>query len=119
MPANPEEIESFLNSFKMNNCHLSIDDKSSFRPSLASDASSRISQTRGTLVQRNSASRASVVFSNDGTIKSNKPSMPPAPAPPLPTRPKKETAIVLYDITLAINENVLVCNEGDCTVLIP
>ena len=34
----------------------------------------------------------------------------PAPAPP---KPRKETALVLYDITLDINPNVLVCNEGD------
>ena len=37
---------------------------------------------------------------------------PSRPAPP-PPKPRKETALVLYDITLDINPNVLVCNEGD------
>ena len=48
---------------------------------------------------------------------------PPAPACPAPLpptmrkAPAKETAIVLYDITLEINPNVLECKEGDRIVI--
>ena len=42
----------------------------------------------------------------------------PAPLPPtMKKTPPKETAIVLYDITLDINPNVLECKEGDRIII--
>lgn len=86
----------------------------SLRPSSPSALRPVTTSTTGTLHSSPRQSPSSPVnkATSASTIQRPRLPAPSRPAPP-PPKPRKETALVLYDISLDINPNVLVCNEGD------
>ena len=111
----PAEVDEFLTDFTMNSNRFSIDNKlESYGSRIVDEERSLSSQGASltpTAVTRSSSHRSSVIIAGSGTMR-KKPALPAAPAPPPPVA-RKETALVLYDITLDINPDVLVCKEGD------
>lgn len=101
MPTNTREIDEFLSEFAINTRRYSIETKLA---SYGSSMEPHSSLSSHNTLHRNTSTRSSA-FST-GTLR-----LPKAPAPPPPKR--QNTAVVLYDITIDINPNVLVCKEGD------
>lgn len=121
-PASTREIEDFLMDFSMNSKRYSIEAKLSSYGNTLGRASS---VSHNTIYRKDSSRSSSISYSintmrkpssstQSPTASTAKPALPSTPAP-LPPKPQKETAVVLYDITLDINPSVLVCNEGDGT----
>lgn len=107
-PTSSRDIEDFLSDFSMNSRRYSIEAKLSSYGGSLGRGSSIASQNS---VCRNGSPRQSVMFSTS-TLRKPRGPAPAAPAPP-PPKPQKETALVLYDITVDINPSVLECKEGD------
>ena len=111
------EIDEFLSDFTMNSNRFSIDNRlASYGRCTVGEEKPVVRQSScnvtPTAVNRNSSHRTSVFIAGSGTLHKQKPALPAAPAPPPPVA-RKETALVLYDITPDINPDVLVCKEGD------
>ena len=115
-PSSAAEIDEFLTDFTMDSHRFSIDNKlESYGSRMVSEEKPVRTQSASlapTAVTRSSSHRTSVILAGSGTMRKQKPALPAAPAPPPPVA-RKETALVLYDITLDINPDVLVCKEGD------
>lgn len=112
LPRAASEISEFLQDFSTDSRRYSIENKLSAYTTTAKLTLSNSSQ-EGRAATFASASKSSGLGSRSGGAPAC-----PAPLPPtLRKAPAKETAIVLYDITLEINPNVLECKEGDRIVI--